>query len=139
MARALEIWRDRGIPPPPGFLETDTAFATEGIDPSWSSAREAEILGEIGQMTGLQLVTVQVECRTSTCRLQLTYGVALPDGHPDVVAVHDPIFPELFTRLGYEDRPFVTAPEVISGDNHNTVTSLAYLPRERTAESAANR
>ena len=95
------------------------------------------VLGEIGRMQGLQLITVQVECRTSTCRLQLTYGVALPPGQAEISSVSDPIFPELFTRLGYEDRPFVTAPEVISGDNHNTVTSLAYLPRAHTAEPAA--
>lgn len=57
----------------PGSLSA--AFAEEAEDPSWSSATEERILDEIASQyaDGLRYKRAQVECRTSTCVLLLSY------------------------------------------------------------------
>lgn len=55
----------------PGLASIEKAFAAEAVDPLWASGMEGNILGHIAQAKGLQLVTMQVECRTSMCRVHL--------------------------------------------------------------------
>ncbi|HZL96716.1 MAG TPA: hypothetical protein VFB99_23875, partial [Vicinamibacterales bacterium] len=57
------------LPPVPELLETERQFAAAGVDPLWSEGMEGHILGEISQLTGLELVGLQVECKTTLCRL----------------------------------------------------------------------
>ena len=57
----------------PGMASIEKAFAAEAVDPLWATGAERNILGQIAQ-ANLQLVTMQVECRTSMCRVQLVEG-----------------------------------------------------------------
>ena len=61
----------------PGLASIENAFAAEAVDPLWASGMEGNILGQIAQ-ANLQLVTLQVECRTSMCRVQLVEGPSNP-------------------------------------------------------------
>jgi hypothetical protein len=70
----------------PGLASIEKAFAAEGVDPLWASGMEGNILGHIAQAKGLQLVTMQVECRTSMCRVQL---MERPSISPDMAAFRD--------------------------------------------------
>ena len=70
----------------PELTSIENAFAGEPVDPLWASEMEANILGHIAQAKGLQLVTMQVECRTSMCRVQL---MEPPSKSPDMFAFRD--------------------------------------------------
>jgi hypothetical protein len=70
----------------PELTSVEMAFATERVDPLWASGMEGNILGHIAQAKGLQLVTMQVECRTSMCRVQL---MEPPGKSPDMAAFRD--------------------------------------------------
>jgi hypothetical protein len=78
MARALQIWQDRRITAPGGFAAADKEFVAEAIDPLWAPAMEARIVSEIAQISGLKLVSILAECRTTMCRLQLTQTMKAP-------------------------------------------------------------
>ena len=67
MSQALE---DLQMPPIPELLETEREFAAQSRDPVWSTATEADILGQIAGIAGLELASLNVECRTTLCRLQ---------------------------------------------------------------------
>ena len=105
---------------PRNFRENEKAFMVELLDPLWSRSREAEILSAIAQMNGLRWLTIEVECRTSMCRLQWTQNAPVPPTGPD------PIYTELLARLGYEPRLLGMARDINAG----TVTYLTYLPRQ---------
>lgn len=125
-AMPLRMWSDRGLDGPVSslFQQRENAFVAEPLDPLWSRSREAEILGQIAQISGLRLINIEVECRTSMCRLQWTQNVPVPvegerRGMPDAV------YEDLLARLGYTQMiPMGTA-----GDA-GTITSLTYLPRQ---------
>jgi hypothetical protein len=55
----------------PGLASIEKAFAAEPVDPLWATGMERNILDQLAQATGLQVVTMRVECRTSMCRVQL--------------------------------------------------------------------
>jgi len=118
--RALQMWDQGGLIVPLNFRENEKAFMVELLDPLWSRSREAEILSAIAQMNGLRWVTIEVECRTSMCRLQSTQNVLVPPKGPD------PVYTELLARLGYEPRLLGMARDINAG----TVTYLMYLPRQ---------
>ena len=69
----------------PGLASIEKAFAAESVDPLWASGMEGNILGQLAQ-ANLQLVTMQVECRTSMCRVQL---MERPSKSPDMAAFRD--------------------------------------------------
>jgi hypothetical protein len=70
----------------PELTSIENAFAAEAVDPPWARGMEGNILGHIAQAEGLQLVTMQVECRTSMCRVQLMES---PSKIPDMAAFRD--------------------------------------------------
>ena len=119
-AIVLQMVDQRGLKVLPIFRENESAFAIESLDPPWSRSREAEILGQVAQMSGIRLLTIEVECRTSMCRLQFTQTVPVPPKVPD------PVYTELLARLGYEPRLLGMARDINAG----TVTYLMYLPRQ---------
>ena len=119
-ARALQMWDQGGLIVPRNFRENEKAFMVELLDPLWSRSREAEILSAIAQINGFRWLTIEVECRTSMCRLQSTQNVSVPPTGPD------PIYTELLARLGYEPRLLGMARDINAG----TVTYLTYLPRQ---------
>jgi hypothetical protein len=69
----------------PGLVSIEKAFAAEAVDPLWAAGAERNILDQIAQ-ANLQLVTMQVECRTSMCRVQL---MERPSKSPDMAAFQD--------------------------------------------------
>jgi hypothetical protein len=78
----------------PGLASIDKAFAAEAVDPLWATAMEGNLLGQLAQ-ANLQVVTMQVECRTSMCRIQL---VETPIKRPDPAGT----FHDLVRDLGLE-------------------------------------
>jgi hypothetical protein len=78
-ARSLQFLAD------PGLAGMEQAFAAERVDPLWATGMEGHILGRIAQ-ANLQLVTMQVECRTSMCRVELMES---PSKNPDMEAFRD--------------------------------------------------
>ncbi len=116
-APITEALEELKLPPVPEILETERAFAAEAVDPAWSQDAEAHIRDEIAQMTGLNLVTLRVECKTSLCRLHVSQQ-ELSRANP---------FPQLVGRLGL--KPLWVVAVV---DRNGVPTSLAYLERERT-------
>ncbi len=123
-AIALEMWDQRGLTVLPHFRGFEKDFLIEPLDPLWSRRREAEILGQLAQLGGLGLLAVEVECRTSACRLQLTHSTVFAESEQR--GVPGPLYTELFAKLGYADR----LPTGFARDNAGTVTSLTYLPRQ---------
>ena len=67
----------------PDILAGEIEFAAEPIDSTWASGAEAEVLGKFAQMPGLKLIDLQVECRSTMCRIELTQpNHGAPDGSP---------------------------------------------------------
>jgi hypothetical protein len=110
-------------PPHPAFVETERGFASEVVDSLWSSQMENEILGQIANINRGQLVTLAVECRTRTCRIEVLERALSDVGRPEERA---PIFGELIERLG------LGSPKASLFEN-GTATSLGYLERSATA------
>lgn len=129
MAMPLQMWGERGLDGPVSslFQQKENAFVAEPLDPLWSRSREAEILGQIAQISGLRLINIEVECRTSMCRLQWTQNAPVfvegeLRGMPNVV------YEGLLARLGYTQMiPLGTA----GGAGSGSITSLTYLPRQQ--------
>jgi hypothetical protein len=128
-AMALRMWGERGLDGPVSslFEQKENAFVAEPLDPLWSRSREAEVLGQIAQISGLRLINIEVECRTSTCRLQWTQNVPVPvEGQ--LRGMPDAVYEDLLARLGYmQPIPMGTAVDA------RTITSLTYLPRQDIA------
>jgi hypothetical protein len=123
MTRPLELWRDRGASAP--MLEgIDAAFASEPVDSLWSLRMEGQILSEVAQMTDDNLVNVQVECRTSMCRVQLTQGMSLQLDEVAPTAMQ--MLAKLFARLDYGPP---TPPVAMVRDGPSALTTVAYLRR----------
>ena len=125
-AMPLRMWGERGLDGPVSslFQQRENAFVAEPLDPLWSRSREAEILGQMAQISGLRLINVEVECRTSMCRLQWTQNVPVPvEG--ELRGMPDAVYQDLLARLGYTQTiPMGTAADA------RTITSLTYLPRQ---------
>jgi hypothetical protein len=106
----------------PGLAGIEQAFAAERVDPLWATGMEGNILGQLAQ-ANLQLVTMQVECRTSMCRVQLVEG---PSKRTDPGTFHD-----LVRDLGldvWRVNGFV--------DQNGTPTLVAHLARRESMSPA---
>ena len=135
ITQALE---DFQMPPMPELLEAERVFAGERVDPAWANAMEGHILGEIARTPALQLVTLQVECRTSMCRVQLVQqqsqgaepGIVFPSVRPDprTGSGRAASFGTFVSTLGLDPRWVASVV-----DRNGTPTSLAYLARREPA------
>ncbi len=106
----------------PELAGMEQAFAAERVDPLWAIGMEGNILGQLAQ-ANLQLVTMQVECRTSMCLVQLVEG---PSKRTDPGTFHD-----LVRDLGldvWRVNGFV--------DQNGTPTLVAYLARRESLSPA---
>lgn len=115
-ARSLQFLANREL------AGMEQAFAAERVDPLWATGMEGHILGQLAQ-ANLQLVTMQVECRTSMCRVQLVEG---PSERTDPGTFHD-----LVRDLGldvWRVNGFV--------DQNGTPTLLAHLARRESLSPA---
>lgn len=102
----------------PRLLEIDSDFAAEPVDRSWAPGREAELLGEMARVVGLELLTVQVECRTSACRVQLSQSIPVEARFADSPLIRSTR--ELFDSLGYAGSP--RHPIAVRRDSPSTAT-----------------
>jgi hypothetical protein len=57
---------------PPALVDGEREFAAEPIDATWALGAEAKLLGTFARIPGLQLIDLQVHCRSTMCRLQMT-------------------------------------------------------------------
>ena len=73
---------DRQAELPPGLVEGEREFAAEPVDAAWAPGAEADLFAEFAQIPRLALIDLQVECRSTTCRVQLTQprGATAADG-----------------------------------------------------------
>jgi hypothetical protein len=129
-AMALRMWGEQGLAGPVSslFQQRENAFVAEPVDPFWSRSREAEILGQIAQISGLRLITIEVECRTSMCRLQWTQNAPVfVEG--ELEGLPNEVYEDLLARLGYtQSIPMGNAFVGVNGKDG--ITSLTYLPRQ---------
>jgi hypothetical protein len=114
----LLMGREQG--PPPDLIEGEQEFAAEPVDTAWAPGAEADIFAKFAQMPGLKLVDLQVECRSTMCRLQLTQ----PRDAPAVEGGARP-FNVLLDSVGLEPRWMIAIV-----DRSGTMKSVAYLWRE---------
>jgi hypothetical protein len=105
--------------------EAEKVFAAEAVDPAWAAGMEATLYEQIGEIAGKDLVTVNTECRTTLCRLQVTQRVPMQAGRnsDESPAMYD-MYEKLFARLGFESRSITS-----TSDGTGLVTSVVYLPR----------
>jgi len=110
----------------PGLASIEKAFASEAVDPLWASGMEGNILGHIAQAKGLQLVTMQVECRTSMCRVHL---MEPPSKSPDMAAFRD-----LVRGFGLDVWRMQNL-----GNQSGATTTVAYLARPGDCDHGRDR
>jgi len=102
--------------------KTERAFDAEGVDSLWSLPTEGRILGEIAQITGLEALTVQVQCRTTMCRIELAERGQL---EPGGILPANADFGRLV--MGLDQQPLWIMTAV---DRYGTPSSLAYVARD---------
>ena len=109
--------------PVPAQFEGEREFGAEPVDATWAPGAEAELLAKIAQVPGLKLIDLQVQCRSTMCRLQLTQPRRIPGERAG------PPFLLLLNSLGMEPRWMMTVPDGNGGPSATT-RSFAYLWRE---------
>jgi hypothetical protein len=72
------IVRDNPDGLPPGLVEGEREFTAEPIDATWAPGAEAGVLAKIAAIPGLKLIDLQVECRSTMCRFQVTQPTGSP-------------------------------------------------------------
>jgi hypothetical protein len=127
-----DVLARRGMPVIPELIETERAFATESSDPAWSTAAEAQILAKIAEVPGLELVSLDVECRQTLCRLQFVTPGPHPNGPPSAAprvpdAPQIPGIAEIAGATGLKGRWVFGFSEL----------SMAYLERGENADVPA--
>ncbi|HET7609724.1 MAG TPA: hypothetical protein VFL84_13675 [Gammaproteobacteria bacterium] len=100
--------------PMPALIERERAFAVEPVDRTWAPAAEARIYAKLAEIPGLKLIGLQVECRSTMCRIQTesSGGSSLP-------------FKDLLGPAGLEPAWMATIKE-----RNGPVRSAAYLWRD---------
>jgi hypothetical protein len=109
----------------PELTSIEIAFAAEPVDPLWATGAERNILDQIAQ-ANLQLVTMQVECRTSMCRVQL---MEPQSKSPDMAAFRD-----LVRGFGLDVWRMQNL-----GNQSGVTTTVAYLARPGDCYHGKNR
>jgi len=112
------------LSPIPEFADTLRQFAVEPHDPTWSAATETRIFSEISQATGLSAGDIQVDCRTTMCRVLLTKPVSSPN--PRYRS-----FNELVDSFGLETVWLLALP-----DENGTPINFAYVRRPASSPAA---
>jgi hypothetical protein len=105
---------------PPELVQGERQFAAESVDTTWASGAEADILAKFAQMSGLALTSLQVECRSTMCRLQVASPISPNPASPP--------FNILVDSLDLEPRWMMAVV-----DASGTLRSVAYLWREGLA------
>lgn len=95
------------------------SFAVEPTDPSWSDFAEAQILSEISRLGGLSLITIDVQCRTTLCRVQSVFPSTDARARQRIV--------DVASTLGLEARPVVAV-----SNRAGNVAFLAYFAKSKS-------
>jgi|SRR5688572_15227373 len=114
------LFGDRQREGPPGLREGELEFAAEPVDAAWAPGAEADLLAQFAQIPRLALIDLQVECRSTMCRVQLTQprGATAADGGPRPFNI-------LLDSVGVKPRYMN-----MIGDQFGGMKSVAYLWRE---------
>ena len=117
---------ERRMPALPELLETDRAFAAESVDPAWSTATEAGVLGRIAEIPGAAYVSLNVECRTTLCLMQFVESAtpAPNSGIADIAKLVEPQGLKSLWMFGIRVRG-------------GAPLGIAYLQRVETTETPA--
>lgn len=102
----------------PGFVELELRFGTETADPSWSRGMEARILGQVAQVNGLKLVSLEAECRATICRVKFFH----PAGTNALSSL--PKLVPMATAIGFSD-----VAQAATLDEKGVPMSLLYFQR----------
>lgn len=109
---------------PPQLAEGEREFAAEPVDSTWAPGAQVELLGRFAEMQGLKVIDLQVECRSTMCRVQVTQPPLAPgpgNGQP---------FDILRNDFGFKPRWMMTIGGGPPGVPPGPVRSIAYLWRE---------
>jgi hypothetical protein len=112
------------VGPDSDFEEAVHGFAAEIKDTGWSRATEANILNLVSQATGLMVGDIQLECRSTTCRLRLTNAEFEPSSEYSN-------FGDLVDSVGLELTWLWMGPDQLGNR-----ADLAYLRRKDVAPEA---
>jgi hypothetical protein len=104
--------------PPPGLIEGELEFAAEPVDTAWARGAESDLFARLAQMPGLKLIDLQVECRSTMCRLQLTQPSGIRGGARPFNVMLDPV--------GLERRWLMSVQDSANGP----IKSVTYLWRD---------
>jgi hypothetical protein len=66
----------RAMPAHERLAERQRSFEAEPVDADWARGAEAELLRKLADVQGLRVVTLRVECRTTTCRMEITLAAS---------------------------------------------------------------
>jgi hypothetical protein len=105
------------LPPIPEFAQTVRDFASQLDDAAWSETTESHIFGQISQATGLGASDIQVDCRTTMCRVRLSNPVSTQN--PRYRSLN-----ELVDTFGLETLSLWAGP-----DSNGNPVNLVYLRR----------
>lgn len=120
------------------LAEREREFAAEPIDGAWAPGAEANLLSTFAQISGLELVDLQVQCRSTMCEVQLTQSIAFSRG-----SSREPPF-QIGDQVGMKPRWTMSVvdgaaparpPQI--GDPPLPLKSIAYLWRDGFASERA--
>lgn len=69
---------------PRSSAEGERVFSAEPVDATWAPGAEADILGRFARVNGLALIGLQVECKSTMCRLQVASPKSSSVREPDL-------------------------------------------------------
>lgn len=123
--------REPGGGIPPEMAEGEREFAAEPIDGTWAPGAEANLLSSFAQVAGLKLIDLQVHCRSTMCRVQLTQSIAYGPREPPF---------KISDQAGMQPRWTITVIDGAAparppqpGDPPLLLRSIAYLWRDGLA------
>jgi hypothetical protein len=66
----------RAMPAHERLAARQRSFEAEPVDTDWARGAESELLRKLADIQGLRVVTLRVDCRTTTCRLEITLAAS---------------------------------------------------------------
>lgn len=124
---------------PPQLVEGERAFAAEPIDGTWAPGAEAKLLSTFAQIPKLELIDLQVQCRSTMCRVQLTQPPATAGGPLPFNILSDEVGMTPRWMMAVVDGPPGPPGPPQPGVSRRPMKSIAYLWREGFAPERPSR
>lgn len=115
-----DLERGRPVPLPDPTVQMIRQFVMEDVDEEWSAPTESQIFGGISAVSGLAAVNIEVECRSTLCRIEILHP---QDAADDDVLTGATII-EVIQRSGLEPRWLSAYP-----DDYGNPVSRAYVKK----------